>query len=1341
MAVNTALVEKGTARACLVTPMTEPWIGAARRLQSEVEALTDVQLPIVSDSDLAAEDWDNGNLIVIGNLLDSSAYARLYHNFFVCADAGYTGTAGFELRTVHEPFGPGTNVVALGAQAANGLTKGTDRLLELVREHGRKGDLVLPRLLELDQERPGARAPVPRRLSDSEIANGKAFHDQVYARVGTERSAAHRVARDAMMYHRTGDEGYFELYRYGIMSHVNYYRENEYINSEGLGRYDRDFRDSWTWNFVVTWDLLEEHPGWTDDERLLITNHVLRCILECNVYQHWMSQASIDAWRDFDSITHNHHTWPGLANLFGGWYFKRHYQHPLADDWLTIARGMFRGCRHSSKPWEDSAGYQWIPLRHVLTYSYASGDMTFVDEGHAELAGQTVLMSMDSLGHQPAFGDHSSFTAASGIPEILSLLEYACHDGRYRWALDRLDATSGAELEEPYYTDVKPKRPDDLVGLTASYLPRPHYDLNGRNAQYFPRANVSFAESFDKITLRAGWKPDDDYLMLDGYSGGSHGHQDCNAIIGYTAAAAHWLVDGEYIRQAPKYHCAVTVVRDGVSVRNPAMARLDDAAWYDGTAICRTTIPDYNGLRWTRYLFWSPNQFTTVIDELTAVEPGDYSLCCCWRVYGESTLDGNDLHLRQNDARFTMQNLSGDRLELVHIKDVANLPVQHLYQRRSQRLDKGERVCFVNVFGAGVGDEPPFKATLCGQSRAAIRAGGTSWIAAAGPLEDGDLRIDAQAWLADSSGLRLASATDCNVTDRNVWHSDEPRAVHIHGAALATATVRATPHAEQRPVLDVGSPSTEQLDLPLRLDLEQLSAPVEPRPLTTATALATAKPLSVAWRFADFPRTPKALQVVSVQTDPDPHKSYLPAERLMDGHYSSSTGSCLFPAGEPVTIDLELQQAHTVTEVRIRAWEMSDNWQTKSRKLHVSTDGETWKPVPGAFEISGTQRWGGNVNTIYGQPVEQEVRFVRITSEPASEACGVYFAEIELVGTETGESPELTAIAGVDLDGDGTEETVVGTGGGHIVALDAAGRQLWRADIGAPVTALAGIQTVETGPQSVVYGASADLLGLIAPSGKKLKEIHIPQYRGISSEPQNITVADLDGDGAPSIVVGARSWQYLAYSPELELQWSNVIYAHSATVAEVADLDGDGTMETVAGNAYFRLNVINSDGTRRFCAGRFGPEQSAVTSADLDGDGRREIILGTDGGDVLVFDLDGKQLWQRNVGGRVTSLVPVTLEDKTAVIASSESGCVWAFDGRGKPHWRTTLGEPVRRLIPSGNALVCAASGAGVAVLSQSGTVQAVAATPAPVMDIIVLGRHCTAQLADGSVCGVALGQ
>ena len=73
-----------------------------------------------------------------------------------------------------------------------------NRLLELVREHGRRGHLVLPRLFELDLKRPGARAPVPVMMTAGEVIAAKEYHDGIYTRPGTERAAAYRLASDAM---------------------------------------------------------------------------------------------------------------------------------------------------------------------------------------------------------------------------------------------------------------------------------------------------------------------------------------------------------------------------------------------------------------------------------------------------------------------------------------------------------------------------------------------------------------------------------------------------------------------------------------------------------------------------------------------------------------------------------------------------------------------------------------------------------------------------------------------------------------------------------------------------------------------------------------------------------------------------------------------------------------------------------------------------------------------------------------------------------------------------------------------------------------------------------------
>lgn len=1340
LALDTALVSGGQARAAIVAPAAAPWSTAAARLERGLREVTGVELPVVAAEALPADAWETGNLVVLGNLQVSPAYARLYHNFFACADAGYTGDAGYELRSVHEPFQTGRNVLAVGAQAEPGLMAAIERLLALCREHGRPGELVLPRILDLNLQRAGARVPVPSRLKEADITAGNEAYEAIYARVGTERSAAHRVAEDAMRYHRTGDEGYFERFRYGMLRHIRYYAENPYINSDGLGRYDRDFRDSWTWTFVVAWDLLEEHPAWTAEERLLITNHVLRCVLECNVYQGWTSKERIAEWRAFSSTTHNHHTWPGLANLFGGWYFKRHYQHPLADDWLAVAYGMFNGCRHSSKPWEDSAGYQWIPMCHVLTYSHAAGDPVYSRDGHAAETGKVALMCLDNLGHEPGFGDTGAFTGASRFPQLLSALGYATGDGRFRWALERHGMPSRGELLEPYYTAVPPVRPDDLLGVAVSYLPRPHYDLNGLNPQYFPKANLPFEEAFDKLTLRAGWEPEDDYLLLDGYSGGSHGHEDCNAIIGYTAAGAHWLVDGEYIRLTPKYHCMLTVIRDGVAVRNPAMARLDDAVWFGDGAICRTTIPDYNGVRWTRHLFWQPNRFTAVLDELVALTPGDYALRCCWRTYGDPLLEGSVLTLRQEQARFALLNLSGEAGELLHQKDVGNWPVHHLYQRRSQSLAAGERVVFANVFGAWRTGERPFSARLAGTDRVVVESEGESLVLGLGGLEAPGLSADAAAWMLRAADLRLASAKRLVQSGRETWSDSRPKALTAAGATLIPAESQATPAPGQRPVSRVGA--APAAGAPFQGQLAVLSA----GPAGTAIPAPARGPAAgadphLAWSFRDFPRPAEPLRHVRLTTDPEPRPAYGPKERLIDGRFSNSTVSCMFPAGATVTIDLELGDLAAVSQVRLRAWEMNESWHTRERALFVRGDGAdaAWTPVPGSFAMVGTERWGNNVNTLYALPVNRSARALRLVLAPASPEASVYLAEIEVLGLKEGRAPGLTAVVAADLDGDHTPEAVVGTSTGDLVALAADGTERWRLTLGGRITALAAACLDGSGRAAVVVGAAPDLLAIVGPDGRKLAETRIPPYRGIAAEPQNLTVADLAGDGKPAIVVGVRSWQYLAYTPALELRWQHVIYAHSATVAAVADLDGDGRLETVAGNAYYRLNIIDAEGRRRLEAGRFGPEQSAVASADLNGDGRHEVVVGTDGGDLLVFDLDGKQPWERNLGDRVTGIIPVRPRaGEQALAVASESGYVWLLGADGTPLWKRSLGAPVRRLLALPEGLVGLASEAGVVRLSWQGEV-ASHAVPGSVTDGVLLGDRLAVLTADGAVHGVRL--
>lgn len=123
---------------------------------------------------------------------------------------------------------------------------------------------------------------------------------------------------------------------------------------------------------------------------------------------------------------------------------------------------------------------------------------------------------------------------------------------------------------------------------------------------------------------------------------------------------------------------------------------------------------------------------------------------------------------------------------------------------------------------------------------------------------------------------------------------------------------------------------------------------------------------------------------------------------------------------------------------------------------------------------------------------------------------------------------------------------------------------------------------------------------------------------------------------------------------------------------------------------------------------------------------------------MLAFDAKGGKLWEANVGDRLTSLRCDTVAGKPRVIAASESGYVWALDASGKPIWKRDLGEPVKRLARDGDAYVAAASANGIVRLSLDGKVEAVAATSAPVLDLVVSRGQAIVLMTDGSVCSLA---
>ncbi len=250
------------------------------------------------------------------------------------------------------------------------------------------------------------------------------------------------------------------------------------------------------------------------------------------------------------------------------------------------------------------------------------------------------------------------------------------------------------------------------------------------------------------------------------------------------------------------------------------------------------------------------------------------------------------------------------------------------------------------------------------------------------------------------------------------------------------------------------------------------------------------------------------------------------------------------------------------------------------------------------------------------------------------------------------------AIAVGDIRGDGTLFAVVGS---HLVyAVDANANQLVDGDGDAqtlgPISGrganfcFAGITlaNLDDDPAPEILAGSWDSTLTFAFDNDGSVMPGWPQNTG-SQHWASLSVADIDGDGGPEIVVNTTGGKTYAWNPD---------------GSEV--LDGDNNPST---NGVFHVRsgeIFN---------------RSTISLYDLDGDGAREMIFGTnwrDGTDNMVyaFRYDGTQApgWPQNLGsgGYTTSTVTIADLDRDGTVelimpCENDTLYIWEPDGSNFP--------------------------------------------------------------------------
>jgi WD40 repeat protein len=192
------------------------------------------------------------------------------------------------------------------------------------------------------------------------------------------------------------------------------------------------------------------------------------------------------------------------------------------------------------------------------------------------------------------------------------------------------------------------------------------------------------------------------------------------------------------------------------------------------------------------------------------------------------------------------------------------------------------------------------------------------------------------------------------------------------------------------------------------------------------------------------------------------------------------------------------------------------------------------------------------------------------------------------------------------------------------------------------------------------------------------KEAFLP---GLGAGLYGTAYGDLDGDGAPEIVLGTDSGELRVYdgiSKELEAHITGL--GASLYGLEVADVNDDGSPELVVGSGNKTVCALRyGEGSliRLWCSDNLGDWTTAFEVLDLNRDGRHEVVVGSGSRVYVLNGTTGKVMMvSANLGLHIISLATGKLDGNVwrDIVVGTEEGNLSVLNGNNLSlAWCVTL--------------------------------------------------------------------
>ncbi len=274
LCIETTLLADGCPKAVIVAPSSGRHDSAVKALQNRIAQGGGQELPVLRDDEGSPESLlVDRSVITLGNMSTSRFIESLYRQWYTLLDLRYPGPGGSVVRSLHNPFATGNNVILLGGSDDEGVEKAVGRFSEILAD----GDpLRLGWLMEVElgegMDPPGIGEQV-YGWRDSWRVDSEG-NETGYPPAGT--FGWHPISIQAALYYMTGQGEYLrEFVRLALPDPDDI--PKEVLTCSAFYSMEHPLVENYHYHahtMALLWDLIEESPLLSDDVRLRITNEL-----------------------------------------------------------------------------------------------------------------------------------------------------------------------------------------------------------------------------------------------------------------------------------------------------------------------------------------------------------------------------------------------------------------------------------------------------------------------------------------------------------------------------------------------------------------------------------------------------------------------------------------------------------------------------------------------------------------------------------------------------------------------------------------------------------------------------------------------------------------------------------------------------------------------------------------------------------------------------------------------------------------------------------------------------------------------------------------------------------